>query len=310
MDYAVYKLRFSEPLHAGIKELSDCSSSLSSDTVFSAMCHEALKIGGSEHIERLVGLVRSGKLVISSALPFVDNDLYIPKPIIRIEHPERHKKKGFDDDYGNKKAFKKLKYIPLDLIEDYLAGTLDAVAAQEDLALGDQDTRTRVSVGGDPYCVGAFAFRKNAGLYILAGYADHASLNRFEELLGALQYSGLGGKRSSGFGRFEFERGKADTFKPYLEKRKGHLMTLNVCMAKDEELEAALSGATYVLSRRGGFVLSEKYAPQNVKKREFYSFAAGSCFERPFAGDVFDVSQGGSHPVWRYAVPMFMGVSA
>ncbi|GHV44898.1 type III-A CRISPR-associated RAMP protein Csm4 [Synergistales bacterium] len=310
MNYAVYKLRFSEPLHIGVKELSDGDCTLSADTIFSALCHEALKIGGIASIERLVGLVRSGKIAISGAMPFVGDDLYIPKPITRVKQPARRSKKGSEDDYGNKKAFKKLKYIPLDLIEDYMAGELDAVAAKEDFILGISDTRARVSVGGDPYYVGSFVFCENAGLYILAALSDSAAAIELENLLDALQYSGLGGKRSSGFGRFELSRHEAGDFKPYLERRKGKLMTLSVCMPRDEELESALDGAAYILSRRGGFVLSETYADKALKKRDFFSFAAGSCFEREFKGDVFDVSRGASHPVWRYAVPFFMGVGA
>jgi CRISPR-associated protein Csm4 len=44
------------------------------------------------------------------------------------------------------------------------------------------------------------------------------------------------------------------------------------------------------------------------KKRDFYSFAAGSVFQNKFEGDIFDVSIKGNHPVWRYAKPLFMAV--
>ena len=39
-----------------------------------------------------------------------------------------------------------------------------------------------------------------------------------------------------------------------------------------------------------------------------YVFAAGSCFKNEFEGDIYDVTNGGSHPVYRYAKPLFMGV--
>ena len=55
--------------------------------------------------------------------------------------------------------------------------------------------------GGDakPYHVGGFHYREGAGLYFIAkGGYDIAPL------LESLRYSGLGGKRSAGYGRFEY----------------------------------------------------------------------------------------------------------
>ena len=44
------------------------------------------------------------------------------------------------------------------------------------------------------------------------------------------------------------------------------------------------------------------------KKKELYSFKAGSCFSHKFDGHIFDLSEGGNHPVYRYAKPLMMGV--
>ena len=53
---------------------------------------------------------------------------------------------------------------------------------------------------------------------------------------------------------------------------------------------------------------SEFYAEEYRRKRDLYVFAAGSCFKNEFEGDIYDVTNGGSHPVYRYAKPLFMGV--
>lgn len=51
----------------------------------------------------------------------------------------------------------------------------------------------------EPYHVGGFQFAPNCGVYFLvAGSYD------LLPLLEQLSYSGIGGKRSSGYGRFEF----------------------------------------------------------------------------------------------------------
>jgi CRISPR-associated protein Csm4 len=87
-------------------------------------------------------------------------------------------------------------------------------------------------------------------------------------------------------------------------------MTLSVCLPANDELnDALLDGASYLLLRRGGFVYSETYAAEPLRKRDFYKFSAGSLFEHPFSGDVFDVSNGAGHPVYSYAKPLFIGVS-
>ena len=76
----------------------------------------------------------------------------------------------------------------------------------------------------------------------------------------------------------------------------------------DDELEQALEDASYLMQKRSGFVASAIYADEWRKKRDLYVFSAGSCFKNCFQGDIFDVSDGGRHPVYRYAKPLFMGV--
>ena len=67
---------------------------------------------------------------------------------------------------------------------------------------------------------------------------------------------------------------------------------LSVALPRDEELECALNGASYQLSKRSGFVASSDYADEWRKKKELFVFVSGSCFEQLFEGDVYDVSNG------------------
>lgn len=77
----------------------------------------------------------------------------------------------------------------------------------------------------------------------------------------------------------------------------------------DQELEQALEGAAYLLEKRSGFVASSSYVPEWRKKKDLYVFSPGSCFVNRFAGDIYDVSDGGRHAVYRYARHYFGGVS-
>ena len=131
-----------------------------------------------------------------------------------------------------------------------------------------------------------------------------------ENLILSLGYAGIGGKRSSGLGKFDFEEHKpSDRFLELLNRDKAKsYMTLSSCMAEEDELEKALDDAYYLLHKRSGFVSSTTYAKTELKKKDFYAFKSGSCFSSRFNGNIYDVSYKGKHPVYRYAKPMFMGV--
>ncbi|MBZ4288377.1 type III-A CRISPR-associated RAMP protein Csm4, partial [Mycobacterium tuberculosis] len=109
--------------------------------------------------------------------------------------------------------------------------------------------------------------------------------------------SALGGERTSGFGAFNLTESEAPAaLTPTVDA--ASLMTLTTSLPTDDELEAALAGATYRLVKRSGFVASSTYADMPLRKRDIYKFAAGSVFSRPFQGGILDVSLGGNHPVY------------
>ena len=85
-------------------------------------------------------------------------------------------------------------------------------------------------------------------------------------------------------------------------------MLLSGALPQDQELDTVLEKASYGLEKRSGFVSSENYADEQQKKNDLYLLKAGSCFETQFEGDIYDVGCGGSHPVYRYAKALFVGV--
>ncbi len=277
MERTIVKLNFLSPIHIGNRSLGDSEYEIKADTLFSALCIE------SGDIDKVLREVREKGLRISDALPFIDEFYYIPKPMIYIEQKEE-----------NYKLFKKINYITEDTLDFFLKGELYPEDELENFILGESDIRTRVAIGGDPYQVGTFTFNKNAGLYVIVEHTSDYIFEVFERL----QYSGLGGKRSSGLGRFSF------TLEPCYDFPQGDKkILLNTAMAKEDELEEALRGANYLLQKRAGFIHESNY-----KKQDFYSFKAGSVFVNTFQGDIFDVGND-QHPVYRYCLPMFMGVN-
>lgn len=73
----IYRLHFTGGVHFGEGTLESSARTFRADTLFSALCLEALKAG---KLGDLVKLAESGKLLFSDALPFDSQSLYVPKP--------------------------------------------------------------------------------------------------------------------------------------------------------------------------------------------------------------------------------------
>ena len=312
MKFAVYKLNFAAGVHLGTGTLASGANTLPADTLFSALCMEAAQ-QGEKSIKTLVDAVRQNRLRIGDLFPFIGEELYLPKPLVPVQR----------ENEGNsivKKSFKKLKYIPVSQLDTYLQGKIDPVAAVEKLkTLGAFEVRTmaasrsteKLETGETlPYSVGVYRFGQGNGLYTIAGAEDTQTQNKLEQLLNALSYSGWGEA-----GPEELDallknccREVPQVLLKRLQGKNTPCVSLSVCMAADEELENAMEGAQYLLLRRSGFVSSTEYAEEQRRKRDMYMFCAGSCFRKRFSGDVFDVSNGGRHAVYRYAAPLWMEI--
>ncbi len=303
----IVKLTFSAPVHFGERRLTDGMYSCDAATLFSALYIEALHAGCADELLRAA---KSGDLQLSDAFPYIGKQLYIPKPMVGIASPTSNQAKATDS--RERKANKKLKYIPLESLSDYLAGDFDFVSALEQFDLGTSFAQTKVNLTrenrdeSEPYHVGAFRFNPECGIYfVVRGSYDIAPL--FEQL----GYSGIGGKRTSGYGRFAARFEDAGAFSANLiAGATGKAMLLSSSLPKEEELtDDLLENAKFHLARKGGFVQSTTHADTFRKKRDTWVFAPGSVFERGFEGDVFDVNATpGSHPVYRYARAMWMEV--
>ena len=308
------RLAFRGPVHFGRGRLSDGVPTCDAATLFSALFIEAVREGCQGD---LIEAARAGELSLSDAFPYVGDVLYLPKPMLPAgafdERNRARERAGEKVDSRERKANKKLAFVPADGYADYLAGSFDAISALEDFKLGTGYLETKVNLtrstseDSEPYHVGGYRFRDGAGIYLVArGSYDPTPL------LEQLSYAGLGGKRSSGYGRFEFSVSDADPTTSVASGGHGLGISVLLSTAAPTEVEltdALLDGARYQLVRRGGFVQSTTHADTPQKKRDLYLFAAGSTFARPFEGGVFDVNATpGAHPVWRYARAMWMEV--
>lgn len=302
MQYSIYKLEFQTGVHFGTGMLNESAYTFQADQLFSALYIEALKMNCEKE---LFDCVKNGKLLFSDAFPYFGQQYMIPKPMLYVEH----KVKGISE---QKKKYKKIQFIPVEQLEDFLDGTME-LDGEIFKGFGTYMQQSMVNVRNNeetlPYRVGTFYFSENCGLYIIVAYESESEKTLAENLLEGLSYTGIGGKKSVGLGKFNLLRGKiSKCMQEHLERDSNKKILLSVALPRDEELECALNGASYQLSKRSGFVASSVYADEWRKKKELFVFVSGSCFEQLFEGDVYDVSDGGSHPVYRYAKSLFMGV--
>lgn len=309
MDYAIYKLKFTAPVHFGKKLLSDSEFTLCSDTIFAALCLEAVQAGDGQ-LDKLVSAVKSDDIQLSDAFPYVSDKLLFPKPHVFVEHSQNENSSVI------KKAYKKLKYITIDDFESYLNGTFDVLNAVQMSELGVSSLKVSASIRNDegetmPYEVGTYSFYDGCGLYLIIGYSNADAKSLINLLMDQLQHSGLGGKRSSGYGRFVFEVLVVDKWLiERLNCDAEKYMLLNTALPTEKELEDVIKTANYSLIKRSGFVSSPVYSDTWQRKNDLVMFQSGSCFDKRFDGDVYDVSANtGNHPVYRSGKPMFMRIS-
>lgn len=306
MDYRLYKLSFLTGVHFGSGSLDIGKETFSADTLFSALCIEAGKLS-EEKREQFIDVVSNGKLLFSDAFPYIGDRLYLPKPIYRSRID-----KGING-LSKSKELKAATFISADHIEDYLGGKYPSKEIEMLQYLGKRTLRDAVAIRGhentQPYRVDVFVYGEKNGLYLIIASESDREYTLFEDLMDMLSYTGIGGEKSSGLGKFVFrEDSLPKNMEKHLHEGFEKYMLLAGGLPVESDLERVLDGATYLLSRRRGFVDSYNYNEQFMRKRDLFLLASGSCVNIRFEGVVADVGSGGKHPVYRYAKPIFWGL--
>lgn len=329
MKYCLYKLKFLTPVHfgnsAGGGKLDRVSLTCSADTYFSALCQEAADLGKS--VEMFVKLFSDSKLVISSLFPYFDNiatkelELYLPKPLI-IGKAAEHKAASYQEVKSEATALKKLKksvYIRSSEMESFYKALMDGERYVTAAPVFASDyISTRVNMRGEqplPYYVGSYVFMEEAGLYFVAAAEDEENMTLLAELVESLGYSGIGGKKSSGYGKYEASRiyldaeNQSPDMAALEQLLKAVEPAINMCIAPlcpENGQGEAVKGGSYKLIKRSGFVASDE---ENIKRSSFYMLAEGSCFATRLKGEMKRIRISGlPYEVCRNGMGMYVGV--
>lgn len=326
MNYYLYKLRFASALHVGSDSgrdnLASSEFTIHSDTLFSALCIEAIHNGGEKCLNQLVGMFDRGEAILSDTLPFCAEEYFLPKPVLK-KHAVH-----MDSEPKDRKLYKNLTYVPLSMFDEYLASASGApfdihraALLLQDIVLYDKRQCVAISRQEEtqPYFIGSVVFNDDCGLYMIVGCENDEAKTMLNKLLKSLSYSGIGGKRSIGCGKFVLENSveiaisdnpSFKTLHSLLNNKNANVyMTLNTSLPTEQELDEVVPTGRFMLCHRGGFVQSMSYSDTPLKKKNLYAFASGACLEMPYKGAVYDIASGGKHPVYCCLKPLFAGVN-
>ena len=244
MNYVAFKFNFTTAVHFGEGILNSSANTFFADTLFSSLYIESMKLNFHN---QLLGYVNDGKLSFSDAFPFSKGQYFLPKPMKFIESMD-------PGNSSEKKKIKKIKYLPCDQIDDFLNSKVDLdKLSSVRFCTSSEDARVVIrnpnKAEPDPYRVGVCSFNDECGLYVIIGYENQEIFNFTKKIFESLQYSGIGGKRTSGLGKFVLETDQnCCLFKQLIERKSDTYMTISVAYPADDELEMALNGSSYLVA--------------------------------------------------------------
>lgn len=376
MKYNVYMLRFPNGIHFGNgigMSLNNTEITMRSETLFSALYSEYMRIYSDE---KFLDMINSGRFLLSDLLPYSEvgekgRQLFIPKPFIVVDRSEV---KNDDNSALLRKKMKKLKYIAIDELDDYIKymkGDKNLEFSNPDLGEKILHTRNRVADSVDStfsrdsysksfdstslentlgdsiglsyddisevdnmayktelFSIEVFNFNINSGLYFIVGIDDEKFEARFNNVVNSLGETGIGGKKSVGYGRFEIVDGEPYSFDAtdaedpfeissvsdislikglFSNSSKGLLLSsLSPSLQDTKKLKAGES--YYKVYRSSGFVNSAKYSTNPIKRKSLSMISSGSVLDFRPEGQIVDVNKSGTHPVYKLGIPIVMGV--
>ena len=329
MDYYIYPLRFLTPVHFGDTAqggtLEDISITFSADSFFGACCSELSH--NETSLASFVELVATNQIQMSSLFPYYQKrdewEFYLPVPMMTIDTPdivvtnfEETKHEATKQKKLKKRAFMRASYI-----KDF-SSVIQNDTAMDIPNFVQQNTTTQVNMRGEqsrPYYVGNYQFAKGAGLYIIVGFSNDDTKALFDELIISLGLSGIGGKRSSGYGKFELSDDPIllDEYGLYTDdKALYNLITadtntylcISTCVPQNEEEIQSLKQGQYKVKKRSGFVVTEG-ADTQVKRNSYFSLVEGSTCPTKLQGHMLEIQSNVlPHKVYRNGLGFWIGV--
>ncbi len=328
------RLTFDTPVHFGAAEqggtLEKIRITAKSDTLISALCTEAANIGGQESIDKLADAIDKNQLLISDLMPYYCDEktrnieYYLPKPILPpieiITNGEPFSR--IKQIATQLKKHKKMQYIRASEIADYLTANRSNKQYQAtQRQFGAPIVTERVNCRGEqplPYYVGAYQFAPQAGLYFIISTDDYELAEWIYQLTEQLGYSGIGGKRTSGYGKFRLEEDLLELdqdgitqddqaiYQMLNDQTSKQQMLISCLLPSATDIDIIKQG-TYNLIKRSGFYTDT--TDNTIKKRNnIYMIDSGSCLPARIQGTWTTLIENKQHPIWRSGKGIYVGL--
>ena len=151
-------------------------------------------------------------------------------------------------------------------------------------------------------------------------YEEETQMELIKNVLESLQYTGIGGKRSIGYGSFNIDSITSLDKSQYYDEKvlydlmensddSKYFMLISLLSPEEDEIEEFdLEKIYYSLIKRGGFIYSSGYSENNQKKNDIYMLEEGSTFNKKYLGGIKNLAENGKHPVYRYGIGMYIGI--
>jgi len=325
MNFTIYKLHFTEPLHINYMrgDTSISQRTIQSDTLYAALISSLAKIGEMK-------ATADGDLgcTISSLFPYcqeLEEDeatFFLPMPyqarlpkLKDASLAKKVKKVQWVDHtlYGRILGEKHGEHI-FDNDSDYIKNIWKSflIAPKEkpfnDFFTSSVTVRTSIPdrTGNShsmPFYVDRVFFKGHSGLYFLVD----GKTDLIEKGLDVLKDEGVGTDRNVGYGAFEYEKDSIDIDCPTFGTTPFYL-SLSVLIPENEKQLTSLldsENVAYELVRRGGWITTYPYT--TLRKNAIYAFLPGSVFsnkeknDQKTIGRIVDLTPDMeiNHKIWR-----------
>lgn len=218
MGYYLYQLAFDGPIHFGDSSqgggLERTSWEYPADRLFSSLCCELAQQGYQDRLAELVNLVKQGEFQLSDLFPYQlgekeELELFLPVPYIYVIRQEQYKSLNMEEARrfsAIRKKTKKMSFCRISELSECCRCIRqgEMFQPQRQPKLGETVINERVNCRGEqslPYYVAGNVFAQGASLYLLVKMPEEWE-DFFSRLLQSLGMSGIGGKKSSGYGAF------------------------------------------------------------------------------------------------------------
>jgi len=337
--FDIVKLNFTGPLHLSKGKPDGYETGgriLHSDAIKSAFMAAAVslhpEIGNSANEHPFLD-----QFEVSSAFPFWKEEYFFPKPLVDLQWKVKAK-----SERDSNKLLKEVTFLGKNHFEKILKAEIKEVSEAhlsddktqisqifenekefhsiEERYIFKSDLNQRVAVprwqenetDGNTYYVERLFFREDAGLFFMIQFNADADIPFWLEVLEHLGEQGVGTDRATGNGQFNpvyLPNGLSLTLP---DETNAQIALSLYCPGKEEVTDALFEGASYALTKRGGWLTNEDEF-LTFRKKSVYMFAEGSVFPKiALKGKVVNLKpdsvSGLDHPVWRDGRPWFLPI--